>query len=130
MARYYVAFETVQNFSEIGANSSMEDLVDVLSKAKEFSDYRVRYGEKKLLNEMNEGKSGPLRWKLKGKVSTVAHKVRILILAVLGEVAFENWSLKTEAQAIFSGCQRIAKCMSDFARQKGFFESYKNSVVL
>eukprot|EP00794_Sanderia_malayensis_P006137 gene6137-6843_t len=56
MARYCIAFETVKGFTKIKGNESIEELVDVLSKCKEFEDITLRVNEKRTLNTLNKDK--------------------------------------------------------------------------
>ncbi len=55
MARYNLNFPTVQLMSQIPPDAEIETLIELLSRAAEFSDLRPRQGEKKVLNEINKG---------------------------------------------------------------------------
>lgn len=78
MARYYIAFSTMQAFQQIESTSNLGDLVVMLSKSEEFTQYGIRMGEKKILNSINQNKE-KMRFPIKGKVKTVADKVNCLI---------------------------------------------------
>ena len=65
----------MKRFNNIQSSVSLNDLVNVLSLATEFSDLHLRVSEKKLLNVINKD----VRFPLKGRVKTNSEKIFILI---------------------------------------------------
>ena len=54
MARYGVAFDSMQLFSTLVENLSPASVLNLLSGAKEFADIHLRMSERKILNELNK----------------------------------------------------------------------------
>ena len=57
MARFGVAFDSMQLFSSMADNLSPSDVLNILSSAKEFADVHLRMTERKSLNELNKPSS-------------------------------------------------------------------------
>ena len=57
MARYCVAFESMQRFLGLGGREGLEELLCGLSQCQEFKDIRLRVNEKKVLNTLNKDKN-------------------------------------------------------------------------
>ena len=57
MARYCVAFQSMQSFLGLRGTEGLEDLVGVLSQCQEFADVHLRMSEKRVLNTLNRDKN-------------------------------------------------------------------------
>ena len=139
MARYYLAFGTVILFEEVARASDLHDLIQVISRAKEFDDIILRNNEKKRLNELNEyGKKGGkgkkdeagsstegsasttvatatgLRFPIKGRIKTKEQKIECLLQATLGHKTIEDFGLRMEATQVMGQATRIARCMAEY----------------
>ena len=79
LLRFYLAFETMRNFSVLQGSEVLPEVLEKICEAKEFAEVVLRMGEKKMLNALNHPKNGAVRFKLVGKVKTPAMKVNLLI---------------------------------------------------
>ena len=57
MARYCVAFKSMQQFLGLGGRDELEGLVGVVSQCQEFADVHLRVTEKRVLNTLNKDKN-------------------------------------------------------------------------
>ncbi|KAL9959674.1 hypothetical protein ACROYT_G033017 [Oculina patagonica] len=57
MARYCIAYDSMKQFLQIKGTESLSDMVDLVSKCKEFSDVKLRVNEKRALNLLNKDKN-------------------------------------------------------------------------
>ena len=57
MARYCVAFKSMQRFLSLTGGEELEQLVGVVSQCQEFSDVHLRVTEKRVLNTLNKDKN-------------------------------------------------------------------------
>ena len=57
MARYCVAFKSMQRFLGLHGREELEELVGVLSQCQEFHDVHLRMSEKRVLNTLNKDKN-------------------------------------------------------------------------
>ncbi|XP_043988990.1 probable ATP-dependent DNA helicase HFM1 isoform X1 [Gambusia affinis] len=133
MARYCVAFETMQLFSRVTGTETLPDLVDLVSKSKEFRDVQLRVNEKKPLNTLNRDKNrATIRFPLEGKIKTSEMKVNCLIQAQLSSISIQDFGLTQETAKIFRIGMRISKCLSEFLTQqsKTGFCAALNSLIL
>ncbi|MEQ2307495.1 ATP-dependent DNA helicase MER3 [Ameca splendens] len=133
MARYCVAFETMQLFSKITGTETLPDLVDLVSKSKEFRDIQLRVNEKRPLNTLNRDRNRTtIRFPLEGKIKTSEMKVNCLIQAQLSSISIQDFGLTQETAKIFRIGMRISKCLSEFLSQqpKTGFCAVLNSLIL
>ncbi|XP_035993787.1 probable ATP-dependent DNA helicase HFM1 [Fundulus heteroclitus] len=133
MARYCVAFETMQLFSKVTGTETLPDLVDLVSKSKEFRDIQLRVNEKRPLNTLNRDKNRTtIRFPLEGKIKTSEMKVNCLIQAQLGSISIQDFGLTQETSKIFRIGMRISKCLSEFLSQQSEtgFCAVLNSLIL
>uniref|UniRef100_A0A3P9NQ28 Probable ATP-dependent DNA helicase HFM1 n=1 Tax=Poecilia reticulata TaxID=8081 RepID=A0A3P9NQ28_POERE len=133
MARYCVAFETMQLFSRVTGSETLPDLVDLMSKSKEFRDVQLRVNEKKTLNTLNRDKNrATIRFPLEGKIKNSEMKVNCLIQAQLNSISIQDFGLIQETAKIFRIGMRISKCLSEFLTQqsKTGFCAALNSLIL
>ncbi|KAM4727735.1 putative ATP-dependent DNA helicase HFM1 [Anableps anableps] len=119
MARYCVAFETMQLFSRVTGTETLPDLIDLVSKSKEFRDVQLRVNEKRLLNTLNRDKNRTtIRFPLEGKIKTSEMKVNCLIQAQLSSISIQDFGLTQETAKIFRIGMRISRCLSEFLSQQ------------
>ena len=57
MARYCVAFKSMQRFLGLHGREGLEELVGMVSQCQEFSDVHLRMSEKRVLNTLNKDKN-------------------------------------------------------------------------
>ncbi|XP_041659142.1 probable ATP-dependent DNA helicase HFM1 [Cheilinus undulatus] len=133
MARYCVAFDTMKQFSKVAGTENLSDLIELVSKSKEFSDIQLRMNEKKPLNTLNRDKNRiTIRFPLEGKIRTSEMKVNCLIQAHLGSISVPEFGLTQDTAKIFRNGMRISRCLSEFLAQtsKKAFSVLLNSLIL
>jgi hypothetical protein len=54
MSRLSVHFETMVGFATVGADSTLQSLLELLPRSREFEDMHLRRSEKKILNQLCE----------------------------------------------------------------------------
>ncbi|XP_072297913.1 probable ATP-dependent DNA helicase HFM1 [Eucyclogobius newberryi] len=119
MARYYVAFETMKQFRQISGTESLSDLIELVSKNKEFSDIQLRMNEKRLLNTLNRDKNRTtIRFPMEGKIRTNDMKVNCLIQAQLCSITIQEFGLIQDTARIFKNGLRIGRCLCEFLSLK------------
>ncbi|KAM9323078.1 putative ATP-dependent DNA helicase HFM1 [Pholidichthys leucotaenia] len=133
MARYCVAFDTMNQFSKVAGTENLSDLIELVSKSREFSDIQLRVNEKRPLNTLNRDKNRiTIRFPMEGKIKTSEMKVNCLIQAQLGCISIQDFGLTQDTARIFRNGIRISKCLSEFLSQRSRtgFSALLNSVVL
>ncbi|XP_071346356.1 probable ATP-dependent DNA helicase HFM1 isoform X2 [Trachinotus anak] len=133
MARYCVAFDTMKQFCEVAGTETLSDLIELVSKSKEFSDIQLRMNEKRPLNTLNRDKNRiTIRFPIEGKIKTSEMKVNCLIQAQLGSISIQEFGLTQETAKIFRNGMRISKSLSEFLshRSKMGFSALLNSLIL
>ncbi|XP_034038430.1 probable ATP-dependent DNA helicase HFM1 [Thalassophryne amazonica] len=133
MARYCVAFDTMKQFSQVSGTENLSELIDLLSKSREFSDIQLRVNEKRTLNTLNRDKNRiTIRYPIEGKIKTTEMKVNCLIQAQLGSISIQDFGLTQDTVKIFRNGMRISKCLSEYLsqRSKAVFSALLNSLVL
>ncbi|CAH3171720.1 unnamed protein product [Porites lobata] len=131
MARYCIAYDSMKQFLEIKGKESLSDLVELVSKCKEFSDVKLRVNEKRALNGLNKDKNKPtIRFPINGKIKTTDQKVNCLIQATLGNLAITDFTLSQDVTKIFRAGQRITRCLTELQMLKNEFLSLQNSIIL
>uniref|UniRef100_A0A3B3HZ50 DNA 3'-5' helicase n=1 Tax=Oryzias latipes TaxID=8090 RepID=A0A3B3HZ50_ORYLA len=130
MARYCVAFDTMKQFSKVDGSESLSDLVELVSKSKEFSEIQLRVNEKRPLNSFNKDKNRTTIFPLKGKMKSSDMKVN-LIQAQLGCISIQDFGLTQDTAKIFRIGLRISK-LSEFLgqRSRAGFTALLNSIIL
>ncbi|TNN69838.1 putative ATP-dependent DNA helicase HFM1 [Liparis tanakae] len=112
MARYCVAFDTMDQFSKVSGTESLSDLIELVSKSREFSDIQLRMNEKRPLNTFNRDKNRvTIRFPIEGKIKTSKMKVNCLIQTQLGSISIQEFGLTQDTAKIFRNGMRISKCM-------------------
>ncbi|KAM9129912.1 putative ATP-dependent DNA helicase HFM1 [Pangshura tecta] len=132
MAWYYIAFDTVKQFSSINGKETLSELITMISGCVEFSDVKLRINEKKILNTLNKDKNRiTIRFPMEGKIKTREMKVNCLIQAQLGCIPIQDFTLTQDISKIFRHGLRVTKWLSDFlASRKKFFPALLNSLIL
>ncbi|XP_027140746.1 probable ATP-dependent DNA helicase HFM1 isoform X2 [Larimichthys crocea] len=133
MARYCVAFDTMKQFSQVAGTENLSDLIELMSKSREFSDFQLRMNEKRPLNTLNRDKNRTtIRFPIEGKIKTSEMKVNCLIQAQLGSIPIQEFGLTQDTAKIFRNGMRISKCLSEFLSQlsKTGFSALLNSLIL
>uniref|UniRef100_A0A3Q3LJC4 Probable ATP-dependent DNA helicase HFM1 n=1 Tax=Labrus bergylta TaxID=56723 RepID=A0A3Q3LJC4_9LABR len=133
MARYFVAFDTMKQFSQVSGTESLSDLIELVSNSKEFSDIQLRVNEKRPLNTLNRDKNRiTIRFPMEGKIKSSEMKVNCLIQAQLGSISIPEFGLAQDTAKIFRNGMRISKCLSEFLSQtpKTVFSALLNSLIL
>ncbi|XP_061654278.1 probable ATP-dependent DNA helicase HFM1 isoform X1 [Phyllopteryx taeniolatus] len=133
MARYCVAFDTMLQFSKVSGTENLSDLIELVSKSKEFSDIQLRVTEKRPLNTFNRDKNRTtIRFPMEGKIKSNNMKVNCLIQAQLGSISIQEFGLTQDTAKIFRNGMRISKCLSEYLSQhsKMGFSTLLNSLIL
>ncbi|XP_035390252.1 probable ATP-dependent DNA helicase HFM1 [Electrophorus electricus] len=133
MARYYVAFDTMKQFSKVTGRESLSELIEMISQGKEFNDVQLRVSEKRTLNTLNKDKNRvTIRYPMDGKIKTNNMKVNCLIQAQLGCIPVQEFGLTQDTGKIFRNGIRVSKCLAEFLShhpQKNF-SAQLNSLIL
>ncbi|XP_056149816.1 probable ATP-dependent DNA helicase HFM1 [Lampris incognitus] len=133
MARYCVAFDTMKQFRTLTGSETLTDLVELVSKSKEFSDVHLRMNEKRTLNTLNKDKNRiTIRFPMEGKIRNKEMKVNCLIQTQLGSIPIQEFGLIQDTAKIFTILTRISKCLSEFLGQcsKTGFTAILSSLIL
>ncbi|KAF7669759.1 hypothetical protein LDENG_00124140 [Lucifuga dentata] len=133
MARFCVAYDTLKQFSKVAGTETLSELIELVSKSKEFSDIQLRMNEKRPLNTLNRDKNRvTIRFPIEGKIKTSEMKVNCLIQAQLSSISIQEFGLTQDTARIFRNGMRISKCLSEFLSQqpKMGFSAVLNSLIM
>ncbi|KAL1280229.1 hypothetical protein QQF64_014829 [Cirrhinus molitorella] len=133
MARYCVAFDTVKQFSRVTGTETLPELIEMISKGKEFSDVQLRVNEKKTLNTLNKDKNRTtIRFPMEGKIKSNDMKVNCLIQAQLGCIPIQEFGLIQDTGKIFRNGNRVIRYLTEFLshHSKSNFSAQLNSLML
>ncbi len=120
MARFYIAFETMRNFSRLDGDEGLDAMLKVLCRSREFGEVVLRRGEKAELNSLNRNKhKATVRFPLEGKVSNSQMKTNLLMQAFLGCLHVTDPGLQREAAWAVQIGKRLARCLAQFLMSKG-----------
>lgn len=134
LSTYMLSLQTMLNLLTID-RASLKDLIGILSGASEFSDIRMRAGEKAAFNKLRT--HSEIRFP-PDKVSGVPEKVSLLLQSVLAGLPLRTL-LQTndtvinplgDTITIFRHCPRIVKAMTDIALHRQDAVSAKNAFEL
>jgi ATP-dependent DNA helicase HFM1/MER3 len=153
MARYYIHFHSMRIFMGLPLKASISEIVSALLKpylesvtngfqlsaiaqAAEFETIRFRQGEKPLYKFIN--KSPCTRFPIPVDLALPAHKVSLLIQAVLGAIDIpwdgdfskHRVQYNTEANVSFKALSRLIRCIIDCQIALGDSVSINNALVL
>lgn len=104
MARYYLLFDTVNQYKTISNCNSFKDMLQLISSSSEYSEIHLKRQDKRILNDIRN-KLG--RFNDKEKVKTDIDKRFELFQAVIGGIKLEDWSLSMEAEQVISIGERV-----------------------
>ncbi|CEO98245.1 hypothetical protein PBRA_006359 [Plasmodiophora brassicae] len=133
MARYYLQLETAKALTSIRGDIDLGGMLRAICTSAEFSDLRIRLGEKKVLNAANKPET--IRYPFKDKVKTLEDKIFVIIQVGLQKgpttSPFESFQLdKDTASAIDIGC-RILSAVEEYYREcNDQFSAYSNAIRL
>ncbi|XP_056091550.1 probable ATP-dependent DNA helicase HFM1 [Rhinichthys klamathensis goyatoka] len=133
MARYCVAFDTVMQFSRVTGTETLPELIEMISKGKEFSDVQLRVNEKKTLNMLNKDKNrNTIRFPMDGKIKSNDMKVNCLIQAQLSCIPIQEFGLIQDTGKIFRNGSRVSRYLTEFLshHSKSNFSAQLNSLIL
>ncbi|XP_061098727.1 probable ATP-dependent DNA helicase HFM1 [Conger conger] len=133
MARYYIAFDTMKQFSLLCGTETQPELLQLISKSKEFSDIQLRVNEKRTLNTLNKDKNRiTIRYPMEGKIKNNEMKVNCLVQAQLGSIPVQEFGLTQDTGRIFRIGIRISKCLFEYLKQlpKKSFSALLNTLIL
>lgn len=115
MCKNYVLFETMKKIITLQDNSE-EAVLDILSNAMEFSKYRSKMEDRKILNNFNKDNS--IKYKVKGVIDTYNKKAFLLIQAALSNLPLEPWELRRQQSEIIQSSLRILNCIKQVFKAK------------
>jgi len=115
MCKNYVLYETMKNIITIQDNSE-EAILECLSNSLEFSKYRSKMEDRKILNNFN--KDNNIKYKVKGVIDTYNKKAFLLLQAAFSNLPLEPWELRRQQSEIIQCCQRIINCIKQVFKQK------------
>ncbi|KAI4723607.1 P-loop containing nucleoside triphosphate hydrolase protein [Aureobasidium sp. EXF-10727] len=134
MARYYMSLATMESILSLPRKPKISEILTVVSQAHEFRELRFRSGEKPLYKELNG--MNHIRFPIKIDLSTAAHKVSLIIQAVLGGVGHVADQVNHRVQysidqsLIFQHVHRLIRCIVDCQNIDKDAVGIRNSLVL
>lgn len=138
MSSCFLSFSTMVSIISSPSNSTIEDLLLLLSSASEYSDLRPRQHEKTLLRKVN--KSGEVRYPLpEDKCATSKDKVFLLIQVCLGAIMMddfkddaknENFNPTLELFQIWKSATRICRAIVSVALERRDGGTLRSSLAL
>ena len=122
MARYCVKFETIKAFMAVPPKAKVPEVLNTLSQAAEFRDFRLKQGEKTMFKDINQ--ANETRYPIKVDIALTPHKVSLLIQARLGCVPLNKndkkkisgpqlRQLALDTNGALSHARRLIRCMID-----------------
>ena len=119
MAKYYINFETMKIFAAIPPKAKISEVLTALCQAAEFTDMRLRSGEKSYYKELN--KKLEIMFPVNVDIALPEHKASIIIQAELGGGSLpdgENYRKhhqqhSTDRAVIFGHANRLIRCIID-----------------
>jgi ATP-dependent DNA helicase HFM1/MER3 len=117
MARYYLQFDTMKVFLDLAPKAKISEILSAISNAAEFKNIRFRAGEKNMYKNLN--KNGSIKFPIPSDLSLPAHKVSLIIQAVLGAIDLptedqkQQWEFQTSKATIFQHVRRLVHCIID-----------------
>ncbi|TFK54660.1 hypothetical protein OE88DRAFT_1731974 [Heliocybe sulcata] len=122
MSKFYVRQATMNVIMKLPERAGLRDMLEGIAAADEFSDLKLRSGEKKVYKDILDHQD--IRYKIK-KVDKPADKVFVLLQAVLGGIALNRPEYRTpdsqpplDALGVFRHVGRIARVVVEVALVK------------
>ncbi|XP_053663406.1 probable ATP-dependent DNA helicase HFM1 [Anopheles marshallii] len=122
MARNQLSFQTMKLLQQdMKGKESLDEMLVLITRANEFSEFKCRQGEKKILNTLNgptisasycdggDDSTGGVRFRWPRRISTTGAKVYCLVQAVFGNLTINDHGLHQEAAKIVTLGARIAR---------------------
>lgn len=112
MSQHYLRIDTMKMVSRLAQSpSSTSYLLQLLARCEEVQQHPLRRSEKKILNQLNDGK---IRFRAKGVaiknvVNTTEMKVNILIQAGIGRLLHHDDTLYSEMLECMEGSERVLR---------------------
>ncbi|KAF2110578.1 Sec63 Brl domain-containing protein [Lophiotrema nucula] len=136
MARYCLHFETMQVIIGLQPKASLSEILSALAQAAEFRDMRLRVAEKAFYKSLNNSPS--IRFPIPVTLNTPAHKVSIIMQAVIGgtEPVWDNEMGKHKTQygieeaMVFKHANRLIRCVIDCQLCTGDSIAVRNAMML
>lgn len=139
MARYCIKLATMKTFLAVSAKAKVSEILNALSQAIEFRDYRLKANEKGLFKDLNE--ANEIRYPFKVDIALTQHKVSLLIQARLGSVPLAKDSktkfsgsqirqLSLDTSGVLNHGKRLIRCMVDTYVHRNDSISVKNALAL
>lgn len=134
MARYYLRFDTMKVLLAIPAKAKISEILSAIVQAAEFKDIRLRGGEKATYKDLNKG--GSIRFPIPVNIDQPAHKVSLIIQAILAAVNLPTDEYKHRADfnssknAIFQHANRLVRCIIDCKLYLNDAVSARNALML
>jgi len=129
MKQIYLNLEKEKNYCITGEQIE-ENIIEILSKSKEFLKYSSKMEERKILNQLNKDVLNGIKYKLKGSIDTNIKKSYILIQSEISGIILENWELRRQQNEISQISQRILKCIRGFFKKNDNCKGYIISLIL
>ena len=129
MKQIYLNLEKENNYCITGEQIE-ENIIEILSKSKEFLKYSSKMEERKILNQLNKDSLNGIKYKLKGSIDTNVKKSYILIQSAISGIILENWELRRQQNEISQISQRILKCIRGFFKKNDNCKGYIVSLIL
>ncbi|XP_063216093.1 probable ATP-dependent DNA helicase HFM1 [Bacillus rossius redtenbacheri] len=131
MARYYIAFESMKTFGQICGTESLSEMLELVSRCREFQDIQLRVNEKRTLNALNDNKKKEgIRFPLQGNIKTREMKVNCLAQAVFGCLPVPDISLSQDMMKIVRIGERLVKCLLQLKQVRQHFSSLLSTLLL
>ncbi|KAH8730738.1 nucleotide-sugar transporter-domain-containing protein [Phaeosphaeriaceae sp. PMI808] len=136
MSRYYISFETMKVFMGIQSKATPSEILSAVAQATEFSQLRFRAGEKSFYKMLN--KSSSIRFSIPGNLDLPAHKVSLIIQAVLGcadlpsdgEMSKHKAQYSMETLIVFKNINGLIRCIIDCQIYVGDSVSIHSALML
>uniref|UniRef100_A0A182VSL4 DNA 3'-5' helicase n=1 Tax=Anopheles minimus TaxID=112268 RepID=A0A182VSL4_9DIPT len=122
MARNQLSFQTMKLLQQdMKGKETLDEMLVLITRANEFSEYKCRQGEKKILNTLNgptisatscdggDDVTSGIRFRWPRRISTTGSKVYCLVQAVFGNLTINDHGLHQEAAKIVTLGARIAR---------------------
>jgi ATP-dependent DNA helicase HFM1/MER3 len=141
MSKNYVKFDTMKqiylNLEKekektywITGEQIEENIIEMLSKSKEFLKYSSKMEERKILNQLNKEMLNGIKYKVKGSVDTNIKKSYVLIQSEISGIVLDNWELRRQQNEISQISQRILKCIRGYYKTIDDCKGYIVSLIL
>ncbi|KFB52503.1 AGAP009060-PA-like protein [Anopheles sinensis] len=137
MTRNHLSFKTMRVLqSDMKGTESLQEMLQLVARADEFSEYKCRTSEKRILNSLNvpptkdvpgghpeeftaEEPPTGVRFRWPGRISTTEAKVYCLVQAVFGNLTINDHGLHQEAAKIVTLGARIGRCVVGLLNANG-----------